>query len=98
MKDIYKENPLNPEQPKFCSQCGGKMILGNPKPAAASYDKETGKSTGAINYTAKCENITGFKLRRLLPTNYHDDLLVIDSPARYGITGKPHRTILTRGY
>ena len=93
-EDLYKQNPLNPSLPQHCSQCGGTIILGDRKPN--EYMQSDGKIQ-SWEYTAKCENITGFKLRRLLPDNSHDDLLIIETPdGKDNITGKPHRTILER--
>ena len=74
---------------KFCSQCGGKMILGKKK--INRYNKETGK-TESYKYTAKCENICGWKAI-LNYLKVHDAFLVIDTPYNY-TTKEPHRTIL----
>ncbi len=93
-RDIYKENPLNPDVPSFCRQCGQPMVIGIRIKAANSYNIENGSSTGKNEYTVRCKKFytiwgkMGF-------IGYHDDFLVIENPSRDGITGKPHRTILT---
>jgi hypothetical protein len=96
MKDIYKQNSLNPDRPVFCSHCSGKMVYGKQK--VFQFRHSDGKPQ-SYEYTAKCENITGWKFRRLLPSNIHDNYLVIETPSGDDvITGKPHRTILQKRY
>lgn len=95
-KDIFKSNPFNPDVPKYCQQCGGRMVKGRRAVAASGRDPATG-SIVTTQYKLKCEKITGFRLSRLL-IQYHDDLLVIEDPSSKNATGKPHRTILRRSF
>lgn len=84
-----REIKYNIDIPKFCSECGCRIILGKEK--INRYDKETGK-VESYQYTAKCENICGWKII-LNWLKGHNDFLVIDTPYSY-MTEKPHRTIL----
>jgi len=90
---LKNQMKYNVDIPKFCSQCGGRMILGKKK--VNRYDEETGKIE-SYQYTAKCEKICGWRII-LGYFQFHDDFLVIDSPYSC-ITEKPHRTILEKSF
>ena len=91
---IEKETQYDICTPKFCSQCGGRMILG--KKRINRYDKKTSKIE-SYQYTAKCEKIYGWKAILNWLVGVHDDFLVIDTPYSY-ITKGPSRTILKKVY
>lgn len=77
--------------PKFCSQCGGKMIPGKKK--INRYNNETGE-VESYRYTLKCEKICGWKII-FHWFGIHDNFLVIDIPKNRK-TGKPFRIIINK--
>lgn len=96
MKDIYKQNPLNPTIPKYCDNCGAPVILGRRKVCQRASNNGQPVS---FEYTARCS--TKKSVINFITLGWHSvnclDQLIIETPDD-NITNKPHRTILVKGF